>query len=66
MYYKKVETYSFTLPREYEAYVQFKEDLKEAGIRFTETGGSINQIITITTGGRFTMEDKQWTQKHIS
>lgn len=66
MYYKKVETYSFAMPREYKSYTQFKEDLKEAGVIFTESGSTASIVITIANAGRFSTEDKQWTLECIS
>ena len=64
MFYKKVETYSFTLPGEYYDYLRFKERLIELGTPFIEEGGSIRQTIIVTTSGRFVMDEgemKQWT-----
>ena len=57
MYYIKKETYSFSVPREYKAYLNFKQQLKDLGQKFLEEGGSTQQIITITTGGRFDVND---------
>lgn len=53
MYYKKVETYQFTVPKEFKAYLEFKADLKDSGIKFTDEGGSHYQTITIVTNGTF-------------
>ena len=51
MFYKKEETYQFSVPQEFKAYLDFKADLQSSGIRFTEEGGSHYQTIkTITTG----------------
>ena len=57
MFYTKVETYAFTVPKEYKAYLNFKDELKAAGIRFVETGGSTHQIIEVRTNGNFYMDD---------
>ncbi len=53
MYYKKVETYQFSVPREYKEYLEFRDELKEAGIKFSEEGGNMFQTITIRTTGDF-------------
>ena len=53
MYYTKLESYAFTMPEEYTAYLKFKDDLKDEGIKFTETGGMRHQIIEIRTTGNF-------------
>lgn len=53
MYYKKVETYQFSVPQEFKAYLEFKADLQASGVRFIEDGGSHFQTITITTTGTF-------------
>ncbi len=53
MYYKKVETYQFSVPNEFRAYLEFKADLQASGIKFTEEGGSHFQTITIITNGVF-------------
>ena len=45
------------MPREYKAYLNFKQQLKDLGQKFLEEGGSTQQIITITTGGRFDVND---------
>ena len=58
MYYKKEEQYSFSLPREQEEYLRFKESLKKANVAFTEKGGSVSQIITITTSRRFNSNEQ--------
>lgn len=53
MYYKKVETYQFTMPREYKACLDFKAELKASGIPFIEDGGNMYQTITIVVKGTF-------------
>lgn len=53
MYYKKVETYQFSVPQEFKAYLDFKGDLQASGVRFTEEGGSHFQTVTIVTTGTF-------------
>lgn len=53
MQYKKVETYQFTMPKEYKAYLEFKDELKASSIPFTEEGGMMFQTITIVVRGTF-------------
>ena len=53
MYYVKVETYTFDIPREYRAYLEFKDDLRASGIKFIDEGGATHQTITIRTNGAF-------------
>ena len=55
MYYSKRERYSFVVPREYKDFLQFKDQLKEAGVKFTEASEGFFEIITINTGGNFKM-----------
>lgn len=57
MYYKKVETYSFSMPREYKAYLAFKQKLKNLGATYTDEGGTMFQELTIREGGRFEIDD---------
>ena len=58
MYYKKVETYSFSMPREHKAYLAFKQKLKDLGQTFTDEGGTMFQELTIREGGRFEIDDE--------
>lgn len=53
MRYKKVETYQFSVPQEFKAYLDFKNDLTASGVTFTEEGGSHYQTITLVTMGNF-------------
>ena len=57
MYYKKVETYSFSMPREYKAYLAFKQKLRDLGTTFTDEGGSMFQELTVRTNGRFEVDE---------
>lgn len=57
MYYKKVETYSFSMPREYKAYLAFKQKLRDLGCTFTDEGGTMFQELTVRTGGRFEVDE---------
>ena len=58
MYYKKKETYTFSLPREHQIYLDFKERLKESGVSFLEEGGGNAQTITITVSSRMNTFDE--------
>lgn len=58
MYYKKEESYTFSLPREYEVFLAFKEKLKEMGISYLETGGAVTQTIKTVEHGRFEMDEE--------
>lgn len=58
MYYKKTETYSFSMPREYKAYLAFKQKLKDIGANFTDEGGTMFQEISIRDNGRFEIDDE--------
>lgn len=53
MFYKKEETYQFSVPQEFKAYLGFKADLTASGVRFTEEGGSHYQTIKLVTTGNF-------------
>lgn len=53
MFYKKEETYQFSVPQEFKAYLDFKNDLIASGVTFTEDGGSHYQTITLVTTGNF-------------
>lgn len=56
MYYKKKEDYSFSMPREYYAYLAFKEKLKELGVNYMEEGGHTQGTITIVERGTFDVD----------
>ncbi len=53
MFYKKEESYQFSVPKEFKAYLDFKAELKASGIKFLEDGGSHFQTIKIVTTGNF-------------
>lgn len=57
MQYVKVEEYTFRVPQEYKAYLDFKHKLRDMGVRFLEEGGSSFQTITIRTNGTFEIRD---------
>ena len=58
MYYKKTEKYDFSMPREYKAYVAFKERLSKMGVRLIDEGGHTTMTITVVTRGNFDVDDK--------
>lgn len=58
MFYKKKEEYDFSVPREYKAYLAFKDRLKEMGIKFIEEGGHTSETIMVVTRGNFDIDDK--------
>lgn len=58
MYYKKREEYRFAMPKEYYAYLAFKDMLKEMGVKYLEEGGHTEGTISITTSGSFDVDDK--------
>ena len=57
MQYKKKEEYTFRIPREYKAYLDFKHELQDMGVRFIEEGGSSFQTIVIISTGSFDIKD---------
>ena len=57
MFYKKTESYSFSCPREFKAYLAFKDELKASGVKFVDEGGSMMQTISIVTNGHFDVDD---------
>lgn len=58
MFYKKKEEYGFSMPREYKAYLAFKERLKEIGVKYIEEGGNTTANIAVVTRGNFDVDDK--------
>lgn len=58
MHYKKKEEYSFSMPREYKAYLAFKDRLKELGVRYVEEGGNVTATLSVHTNGNFDVDDK--------
>lgn len=59
MQYKSEETYIFNINKELDACIAFKQELRDSGIPFTETGGSFIQTIKIVTSGTFDMSQKK-------
>lgn len=57
MWYSKKEEFSFRIPQEHTAYLKLKDDLRAAGIRFTEEGGATHQTIEIRTTGTFKVNE---------
>lgn len=58
MYYKKVEEYDFRVPREYKAYLEFRDRLKEMGIKFADQHKSMSCVVTVLSQGDFEVDDK--------
>lgn len=58
MYYKKKEEYDFKVPREYKAYLAFRDRLNEMGIKFVDQHHSMSCTVTVTTRGDFEVDDK--------
>lgn len=57
MHYKKTEVYDFRVPREYKAYLAFRDRLTEMGVRFVEQHHSMSCTITVLTQGDFDVDD---------
>lgn len=57
MYYKKTEEYDFRVPREYNAYLAFRERLKEMGVKFIDQHHSMSCTVTVLTHGNFEVDD---------
>lgn len=58
MFYKQVEEYRFSMPKEHSAYLAFKSRLNEMGIRFLEEGGHTTATISVTTRSNFDVNNK--------
>lgn len=58
MRYKKTEEYDFRVPREYKAYLAFRDRLKDMGIKFMEQHHSMSCTITILNHADFEVDDK--------
>ena len=57
MHYKKVEDYDFSVPREYKAYLAFRDRLREMGIRFTEQHHSMSCTVSVFNNADFEVDD---------
>lgn len=57
MYYKKVEEYDFRIPREYKAYLAFRDRLHDMGIKFADQHHSMSCTITILNHADFEVND---------
>ena len=56
MYYKKEETFTFSVPREYQACLKFKEELEATGITYSERSNGIFGVeLRLLTRGEFKM-----------
>lgn len=58
MFYKKVEEYDFRVPREYKAYLAFRERLNEMGIKFVDQHHSMSCTVSIVTRADFEVDDE--------
>lgn len=58
MHYKKTEEYDFRVPREYKAYLAFRDRLNDMGIKFAEQHHSMSCTITILNHADFEVDDK--------
>ena len=58
MHYKKVEEYDFRVPREYKAYLAFRDRLKSMGIIFSDQHHSMSCTVTVLTQADFEVDDK--------
>ena len=57
MLYKKKEEYDFMVPREYKAYLAFRDRLTEMGVRFVDQHHSMSCTITVLTQGNFEVDE---------
>ena len=58
MHYKKVEEYDLRVPREYKAYLAFRDRLKEMGINFADQHRSMSCTVTVLSQGDFEVDDQ--------
>lgn len=58
MHYKKVEEYDFRVPREYKAYLAFRDRLKEMGIKFADQHKSMSCTVTVLSQADFEVDDQ--------
>ena len=58
MHYKKVEEYDFRVPREYKAYLAFRDRLKEMGIKFVDQHHSMSCTVTVLNHADFEVNDE--------
>lgn len=57
MYYKREETYTFSCPREFKAYLAFKEELRQANVPFHDMGGVNDAVIKVIVYGNFDVNE---------
>lgn len=57
MFYKKTEEYDFRVPREYKAYLAFRDRLNEMGVKFIDQHHSMSCTVTVVTHGDFSVND---------
>ena len=58
MHYKKIEEYDFRVPKEYKAYLAFRDRLNAMGVKYADQHHSMSCTITILTHGDFEVDDK--------
>lgn len=58
MHYKKIEEYDFRVPREYKAYLAFRDRLKEMGIKFADQHHSMSCTVTVLNHADFEVNDE--------
>lgn len=58
MHYKKTEEYQFYIPREYKAFLAFKDRLTEMGVKYYVESGHMIDAVRIYTHGDFEVDDK--------
>ena len=58
MHYKKVEEYDFRVPREYKAYLAFRDRLKSMGIAFADQHHSMSCTVTVLNHADFEVNDE--------
>ena len=58
MHYKKVEEYDFRIPREYKAYLAFRDRLNEMGIKFADHHHSMSCTVVVLTQADFDVDDQ--------
>lgn len=66
MYYKKTEEYNFRVPREYKAYLAFRDRLKSMGVKFVDQHHSMSCTVIVTTCGDFEVDDDGICQELVN
>ncbi len=58
MFYKKTEEYDFRVPREYKAYLAFRDKLNAMGVKYVDQHHSMSCTVTVIDHGEFEVDDK--------